>query len=308
MTSALRIALLLAVTGSASACKTKAERRHEEAIELNARAQRLNALLARADSHPDSKSPVAMWVMPPELREISGLALLPDGGLLAHDDEEGKVYELDPRRGVIVKSFTLGNGPKKDFEAITIAGNDIYLLVSDGVLYKFREGANNTRVPYTVIDTHLGRDCEFEGLVYEADSSRLVMPCKIVHKKELKGNLVIYRLKLGVQDSTALSMVTVPMDDVVGSNKWKDFRPSDITIDPFTKNYVMVGSHEKGLVEITPDGDVLRSEPLPGKHNQAEGVAITPDGILIISDEATSKPAAVTLYRWRRQSAGSISQ
>jgi Uncharacterized protein conserved in bacteria len=222
--------------------------------------------------------------------------------------KKGKVYELDPRRGVIVKSFTLGNGPKKDFEAITIAGKDIYLLVSDGVLYKFREGANNTRVPYTVIDTHLGRECEFEGLVYEADSSRLVMPCKIVHKKELKGNLVIYRLKLGVQDSTALSVVTIPMEDVVGSNKWKDFRPSDITIDPFTRNYVMVGSHEKGLIEVTPDGDVLRSEPLPGKHNQAEGVAITPDGILIISDEATSKPAAVTLYRWRRQSAGSISQ
>jgi len=44
---------------------------------------------------------------------------------------------------------------------------------------------------------------------------------------------------------------------------------------------------------------VVRSEPLPGNHHQAEGVAVTKDSLLIISDEATSKPAAITVYRWR---------
>jgi uncharacterized protein YjiK len=62
---------------------------------------------------------------------------------------------------------------------------------------------------------------------------------------------------------------------------------------------VLIGSQEKGIVEITPGGEVVRSEPLPRGHKQAEGVAITPDGILIVSDEATTKPAAMTLYRWR---------
>jgi hypothetical protein len=28
-------------------------------------------------------------------------------------------------------------------------------------------------------------------------------------------------------------------------------------------------------------------------------VAVTRDNILIVSDEATQKPAAITLYRWR---------
>lgn len=298
MTSYLRVALLIAIAASAGACKSKAERQKQTAIELNARVHRMNALLARADSNPKTKSPVAMWIMPAELREISGLALTSDGRLLAHDDEEGKVYELDPRRGTIIKSFTVGNGPKKDFEAITIAGPDIYMLVSDGVLYRFREGANNSRVKYQVIDTHLGKECEFEGLVYDADSSRLLMPCKVVHKKDLKGNLVIYRLKLPIE-SGSLSVQTIAIEDVIGDNKWKDFRPSDMTIDPVTKNYVIISSREPALAEITPDGDVVKSEKLPGKHNQPEGVAITRDSILIISDEATAKPAAVTLYRWR---------
>jgi uncharacterized protein YjiK len=60
-----------------------------------------------------------------------------------------------------------------------------------------------------------------------------------------------------------------------------------------------VSAREKGLVVITPEGDVVRSEPLPGDHRQAEGVAITRDSILLLSDEANVKPPALTLYRWR---------
>lgn len=308
MMRSLRVAVLVAIATSVVSCKSKADRQKEESVLMNARVHRMDALLARADSNPKVNRPVAMWIMPPELREISGLALTPDGRLLAHDDEEGKVYELDPRRGVILKSFTLGNGPKKDFEAITIAGPDIYMLVSDGVLYRFREGANNTRVTYQVIDTHLGKECEFEGLVYDADSSRLLMPCKVVHKKDLRGNLVIYRLNLPYTGASSLSTLTIPMEDVIGNNAFKDFRASDMTIDPVTKNYVVISSRDPALVEIRPDGDVVKSEKLPGKHNQPEGVAITPDRILIVSDEATSKPAAVTLYRWRPLGTTSVSQ
>jgi len=61
---------------------------------------------------------------------------------------------------------------------------------------------------------------------------------------------------------------------------------------------VLIAAQEKGLVEITPFGDVVRTMPLPGAHGQAEGVALTRDGLLIVGDEATSRPAALTLYRW----------
>jgi uncharacterized protein YjiK len=94
-------------------------------------------------------------------------------------------------------------------------------------------------------------------------------------------------------------MQTIPLEDVIGDQDWKEFHPSDMTIDPVTKDYVLISSQQEGIVEITPDGKVLKTGPLPGKHAQAEGVAITNDGILIISDEATSKPASVSLFRWR---------
>jgi uncharacterized protein YjiK len=72
-----------------------------------------------------------------------------------------------------------------------------------------------------------------------------------------------------------------------------------MTVDPTTGNYVLISSHEKGLVEITPGGVVERIESLPGEHKQPEGVAITKDNILIVSDEGTKQPASITLYRWR---------
>jgi uncharacterized protein YjiK len=244
--------------------------------------------------------PVAEWIMPPELREISGLALTARGTVLTHDDNIGRVYEIDPRTGILLKGFSLAGGVRGDFEAITVAGADIYLLKSSGKIYKFNEGADASWVPYSVYDTGLGKECEFESMAYEADSSRLLLACKKFLQKQAPKELLIYRVPLPLGNRSAITAMQVAMKDVVGSNKWKNFHPSDINIDPLTKNYVIVASHEKGLIVVTPDGQVLRSEPIPGDHRQAEGVAITPDSLLLVSDEANVKPPAITLYRWQR--------
>ncbi|HEY6089321.1 MAG TPA: SdiA-regulated domain-containing protein, partial [Gemmatimonadaceae bacterium] len=143
------------------------------------------------------------------------------------------------------------------------------------------------------------KECEFESMVYEADSSRLVLVCKKIRGKNAPHELLIHRFPLPL-DVATMSTLRVPIADVIGSNKWKGFHPSDINIDPVTKNYVIIASREKGLLVLTPEGHVVRSEPLPGDHRQPEGVAITNDSILIISDEANGEPPAITLYRWRR--------
>ena len=124
------------------------------------------------------------------------------------------------------------------------------------------------------------------------------MVCKRILDKQAPQDLVIYHMPLPLNRVT-FTIVRVPLHQLIGSNKWKNFRPSDMTIDPFTRNYVIVASHEKGLAVVTPDGDVVRSGPLPGDHRQPEGVAITKDSLLLISDEANVMPAAITLYRWR---------
>jgi uncharacterized protein YjiK len=301
MIGARRFVLLVGLSPWVAACRKTPQAEAAQIHEIEAtRKDSLAHRLALADANPTKPVPVAEWIMPPELREISGLALTTRGTVLTHDDNIGRVYEIDPRTGILLKAFSLAGGVRGDFEAITIAGPDVYLLRSNGKIYKFKEGADASQVPYSMYDTGLGKQCEFESMAYEADSSRLLLVCKKFLDKRAPKEVLIFHVPLPLGDRSAITAMQVAMKDVIGSNKWKNFHPSDINIDPITKNYVIVASHEKGLIVVTPDGEVVRSEPLPGDHRQPEGVAVTPDSLLLVSDEANVKPPAITLYRWRQ--------
>ena len=302
MTVYARLGLIAVFALSIQACSDTPQARAAEAKAVGAqRLQELRKRIAAADADPSKSIPVAEWIMPPQLREISGLALTQRGTVLTHDDNVGRISEIDPRTGVLLKSFALSGQQKGDFEAIAIAGQDIYMLESSGKLFKFREGADGTQVPFTVYDTKLGKDCEFESLTYEADSSRLLMACKrLLNQGEEKvKELRIYALPLPLGSQAAMAVISIPIDELRGKNKWKNFHASDMAIDPLTGNYVIIASREKGYVVLTPDGDVVRAEALPGEHRQPEGVAITKDSLFVVSDESNVKPPKITVYRWR---------
>jgi uncharacterized protein YjiK len=273
----------------------------EDSAALDARVARLQERLAQADSGEGNGDPVARWLLGAELTEVSGLALTPDGRLFAHGDEAARVFEIDYRRGTVVKQFWVGEKAlREDFEGITFAGNRFFLVTSKGVLYEFPEGADGERVKFQLHDTRLGKECEFEGVAFDSTANTLLLPCKNVGEKSLQGNLVIYRYALGSDSSgTSTSELSIPMTQAVGNNDWKRFRPTDIAIDPWTGNYVLVAAQEKAILQLTPAGSVVFSRPLTGSHPQSEGVAITRDSILIVGDEGTGQPGAITLYRWR---------
>lgn len=268
-----------------------------DSADLAAREARLN--LAR--STPDTGAwgaPLARWVLPPSLNEISGLALTPDGRLFAHPDERGIVSEINYRRGVVVKQFVLGRrGVQADFEGIAIVGEDFYLLASGGKLYEFKEGANEAHVEVSIRDTELGKECEFEGLAYDASITSLLLVCKHVGMKELKDHLVIYRWRLGEVTGERLSQIATPVSQLIQDHGWKEFRPTSIEVDPQSGNYVIITA-ELALLIVSPEGAILEVRLLPETHDQPEGVAITSDSMIIISDEAVTKPATITLYRW----------
>ena len=272
-----------------------------DSIVMNQREVRLEHALSSPDNSTPGK-PIALWQLPDHLKEISGLALTTDGRLLIHGDERGKVFEVDYRRGIVVKEFTLGSpAVHGDFESITMAGDTLMLFTSDGKLYRFAEGSAGAAVPFTVRDTGLGSECEFEAMAFDSLSNVLLLACKKNHAKALKDSLVIFRLPLAPGKNSKeqpASHFSIPLAAVVGSNGWDGIHVSDMTIDPFTGNYVLVAAREQALLEITPKGAVVFARPLPPGHDQAEGVAITRDHILIVSDEAKRGPALITLYRW----------
>lgn len=82
-----------------------------------------------------SDSGVRQWRLPDALREISGLALTPDGHLLAVADERAVIYELNYVDGKLVRAFAFGEPPLRgDFEGIAWLNERVYLVTSEGML------------------------------------------------------------------------------------------------------------------------------------------------------------------------------
>jgi len=297
--TALRLSVLALALG-ATACQVRRSEAlsAEDSLELIDRASRIEQSLTDSTSGANRTTPIGRWILPPSLNEVSGLALTSDGRLLAHGDEFGSISVLDPMRGVLLKEFRIG--AKADFEGITVGDGTIYLIDSDGQIYAFREGDPGQRVRYTLHDTGLGRECEFEGIAFDPRRRALLLPCKHVQKKSLRNNVVIYVWQIDDRATPRLSVLAIPLRNAIGKNRWTSFRPTDITVDPRTGHYVLIAAQERGILELAPNGSVVASMPLPDsdQHAQAEGVAISEDGMLIVSDEAAGRPASITLYRW----------
>lgn len=295
-----RRAVLVASLLAAPACQSPKDLRARTVDSTAvARETRLERALRDTSGARDDTAPLARWLLPKELKEISGLTLSIDGKLFTHGDELGQIWEIDYRRGVLMKRFSLGKGVLRgDFEGLAIANDRMFLLASNGTLYEFREGADTAHVEYQVHDTRLKKECEFEGVAFDQAINSLVLACKNVYTKSLHDDLVIYRWSLASDTTARLSRLAVPLAGIIGANSWKSLHPSDITVDPLTGNYVLVAAQEKALISITPAGAPVFSRPLPAGHHQTEGVAITKDSILIVSDEAGQRPAMITLYKW----------
>ena len=240
------------------------------------------------------------WELPRRLNEISGLAMTSDHRLLAHNDEVGVVFEIDYRDGSIVKEFQLADMTAPvadDFEGIAVAGSQVYLVTSSGRLYEFREGAAGESVLFFVYATGLGRDCEIEGLSYDADRRELLLMCKDARSRGLAGRLPMYRWSIDDKRLSADTPAVVSVRDFarqIGSNR---YRPSGIERHPVSGNYFVVAANPGAIAEVTPAGEVLDAKRFTARwHRQVEGIAFAADGALIVADEGGGGRASLTVY------------
>ncbi|HLG06178.1 MAG TPA: hypothetical protein VI383_08515, partial [Gemmatimonadales bacterium] len=186
--------------------------------------------------------------MPRILAEISGLALTADGRLLAHNDEVARIFEIDFRRGAIVKSFGVGRPLLRgDFEGIAVAGDSIYLLASNGRVVAFREGKNAEEVEYRIRDPGLSTECEFEGIAFEPAANSLVLACKDTYRAADAGSLVLFRLPLSGAGGDRAARLSIPPGRIAGFGRSDGPSPTDLTIDAGSGNLVLVAARARLL-------------------------------------------------------------
>ncbi len=240
------------------------------------------------------------WELPGRLREISGLATTSDHRLLAHNDEVGVVFEIDPHDGSIVKEFRLADvrdPVADDFEGIAVAGGRIYLVTSTGRIYESEEGAHGESVLYRMYATGVGRDCEIEGLAYDADERDLLLMCKDSRSEDLRDLLAIYSWSIDEKRLRADAPTTVPVRDFARRIESNRYHPSGIERHPVSGNYFVVAARQGAIAEVTPVGEVVAAKRFAARwHRQVEGIAFGEDGALIVADEGGNGRAILTIY------------
>jgi len=238
--------------------------------------------------------------LPGRLREVSGLTFTSGGALLAHGDEVGRVYRIDPAREAVDRGFQVGPEPlRADFEGIEAVGDRLFLVSSDGRLYEFREVDEGGASPVRITDSGAGAGCEVEGLAHDPEENLLLLACKetLPPAPEVR----VHRLSLDPSVGQPHPL-RVPLAALAPYGLGEGFHPSGIAVDPQTGTLVLVSAREEAIVELDKEGRVIFAVRLsPRRHPQPEGIAFGPDGRLYIADEANGRDARITLYGPRGQ-------
>lgn len=243
----------------------------------------------------DLARPVAVMALPSRLTEVSGLAFTADGTLLAHDDERGRVYAVDPTRGQVDQGFGVGTPMvRDDLEGITAAGDRIFMISSRGMLYEFRRAAAGGTSPVRVTDTGLGRECEAEGLAYHGPSRSLLVACKTLRPQAPE--VRIHRLPLDGGRARS-EPIRISWAAFARHGHQGPVHPSGIAVDPGTGRLVLVAARERLIFEADLDGTLHDAVRLAAtRHAQPEGIAFAPGGLLHIADEGAGREGRVTAY------------
>ena len=243
----------------------------------------------------DFETPLSHHRLTPSLREISGLAW-DRGRLLAHNDEDGYVVELDPSDGEPVKWVYLGpDRVRGDFEGIATSGDGlVYMTTSGGTIVSFREGDDGERVPFEATPTALSEVCEVEGLAATSTGS-LVVVCKTNREEAMRNGLQIFAFDPSSAELSPDPIVRLPAPSLstVGVRR---IRPSGIEVLP-NGHLLVLDARDGMILELDASSRPVAWVELSGKlHRQPEGIAVTTDGELWIADEGGRGRARLTRY------------
>lgn len=245
---------------------------------------------AALDRYDFAAAPAATVRLPTAVRELSGLAVLADGRWLAHDDEHGRIAARGPVGGdwTLVVQFD-GADATGDFEAIAVADGRLWLQRSDG---RRRGRLLNAADGRADVVERTTAPCEVESLL--AAGSAWWAACKRTGRKG--GVLMVTQSRAGGRwrEGWRLSGPTLRAAGLP-----RTVGVADATVDPGTGHWLLVAGPERLLLEVTPDGTLVRAAAVDRRrHPQPEALAVTAEGALLVGDEGT-RAGTIAVYRPR---------
>ncbi|NOR87836.1 MAG: hypothetical protein GQ527_09525 [Bacteroidales bacterium] len=251
--------------------------------------------------------PDRTWSLPKKLIEISGLSFIDDHRLACVQDEKGKIYVFNMKSGKIEKKIDFAKDG--DYEGIAIVRNDIWVLKSNGNLYRVKKYIKETQAKAKKYSTLLSGKNDPEGLTYNPVDNQLLIACKghpFIDDREGKRYKAIYSFDLKTKQLDLEPFLLMDMDTIKYYKGYNaithlgveflaylntakgdvSFQPSGMAIHPISGNIFVLASIGNLLVVYSRSGELLAMIELKSKyHLKPEGICFSPDATLYIANE-----------------------
>lgn len=235
------------------------------------------------------------------LDEISGITYYPkDKSVFAIDDEEGILYKIYIRNQVQVKKWKFA--ADGDYEDIVLHDSTFYALRSDGNVKIFTFLSEDSLKSEEATVAVSGKN-DFETLYYDSHLKKIVLICKKckANNKHTTSAYALDPVNHAFSDTPVFTINANNIGDKMGKDKMK-FAPSAAAVHPITKDVYIISSENKALVIADHYGKVKDVYELdPRLFKQPEGITFTPEGDLIISNEAADVGAPnILIFKYKR--------
>lgn len=250
----------------------------------------------------DLTAPDETVTLPKELKEISGLTYYKDDKLLCVQDEDAVVYVYDTQKQKVVQDFSFGG--RGDFEGIEYVNGEVYVLESNGNLFRFKVPADTDPIETEVANeirrtqTDLPANTEVEGLGYEPKTKRLLIAVKkgggqssekAVYSFDLLNRAVFKDMQLNDEQLKGAGIDP------------ETYKPSGIAVHPATGEWYVLTSAGKRLLITNRQAQIRYSEPLdPTRFRQPEGICFAPNGDLFIASEGNGRKGYVMRFGYKK--------
>ena len=262
----------------------------------------------------DLKSPDVTYLLPAELREISGITALDESSIASVQDERGTVFIQNLEKNEIVKRINFG--PPGDYEDIARVGDKFYVVRSNKILTEIENLKTGNIITKNYALELRGFDVE--GMCYDQNNNRLlVLPKQFVtDDKDKRDKRYIYAfdrssgrllkdpvISFDLHEIGKFCMdndIKIPMKDKKKGKKPEPdikFRISAIGISPVTNKLFIVSGMERLIFVSDMNGNIeyvsgLRHDLFP----QPEGITFMKNGDMLISNEGRSGTATILRF------------
>jgi uncharacterized protein YjiK len=261
----------------------------------------------------DLDNPAKIFTLSKDLDEISGLVYYKDKTLLAVQDENGRVFAINSESGELERTY--GFGKDGDYEGITLAGDQVWILKSNGNLTRLKKLEDDA--PVKIYKTHLSKSNDTEGLAYDALNNRLLVVCKESPGKKTKKARAIYGFDLSTKKLSKRPVVLIELKKVrkildasraaeddgkeagmlAGEKRGVILKPSGIAIHPAAGDLYVLSTVPQLLLVLSANGEVKSVTRLNSSlFEQPEGIAFDDDQNLYISNERVCRSANILKF------------